>query len=98
MTNIKPLQIKVKLAGHQNKKPHFAKNVKLNSGEVVPAADPNATRALVALMDMFAVLGGAASHYGGPAALAELMSAAHAVIFNEAEKKNKRVGSTLRTG
>lgn len=89
MTNIKPLQIKVKLAGHQNKKPHFAKNIKLNNGEVVSAADPNATRALVALMDMFAVLGGAASHYGGPAALAELMSAAHAVIFNEAEKKNK---------
>ncbi len=71
MTNIKPLQIKVRLAGHENKKPQFAKNVKLSSGEMVPAADPNATRALVALMDMYAVLGGAASHYGGPAALAE---------------------------
>jgi transketolase len=89
MTNINPLQIKVKLAGHQNKKPQFAKTVKLGSGEQVPAADPNATRALVALMDMYAVLGGAASHYGGPAALAELMSATHAVVFNEAEKKNK---------
>ena len=89
MTNIKPLQIKNRLAGHQNKKPQFAKNVNLISGEQVPAADPNATRALVALMDMYAVLGGAASHYGGPAALAELMSATHAVVFNEAEKKNR---------
>lgn len=89
MSNIKPLQIKNKLAGHQNKKPQFAKTIKLQSGEEVKAADPKATRALVALMDMYAVLGGAASHYGGPAALAELMSALHAVVFNEAEKQGK---------
>jgi transketolase len=89
MSNIKPLQIKVKLAGHQNKKPQFAQNVKLQNGQELKAADPKATRALVALMDMYAVLGGAASHYGGPAALADLMSALHAIVFNEAEKQNK---------
>ncbi len=89
MTQIKPLQVKNNLAGHQNKKPQFAKNIKLQNGESVAVADPVATRALVALMDMNAVLGGAASHYGGPAALAELMSALHGIIFYESEKKNK---------
>ncbi|MBC7464553.1 MAG: transketolase [Bdellovibrio sp.] len=89
MTQIKPLQVKNHLAGHQNKKPQFSKNVKLQNGETIAVADPNATRALVALMDMNAVLGGAASHYGGPAALAELMSGLHGVIFHEAEKQKK---------
>ena len=89
MTQIKPLQVKNRLAGHQNKKPQFARNIKLQSGETIAVADPKATRALVALMDMNAVLGGAASHYGGPAALAELMSALHGIIFHESEKKNK---------
>lgn len=89
MTQINPLQIKVKLSGHQNKKPQFASTIKLQNGNEIKAADPKATRALVALMDMYAVLGGAASHYGGPAALAELMSALHAVVFNEAEIQNR---------
>lgn len=89
MTQIKPLQIKVKLCGHENKKPQFASPIKLQNGIEVPAADPKATRALVALMDMFAVLGGAASHYGGPAALAELMSGLHAIVFNKAEQQKK---------
>lgn len=89
MTQIKALDIKVKLAGHENKKPQFAKDLRLQDGSVVAAVDPKATRALVALMDMYAVLGGAACHYGGPAALAELMSALHAIVFHEAEKKNQ---------
>ena len=89
MTQIKPLNIKVKLAGHENKKPQFAYPLKLQNGREINAVDPKATRALVALMDMYAVLGGAASHYGGPAALADLMSALHAIIFNEAESQHK---------
>ena len=90
MTNIKPLQIKVKLAPHtKNQQPQFAKTLKLADGTELKAADPKSTRALVALMDMYAVLGGAASHYGGPAALAEMMSATHAIVFNQAEKQNK---------
>lgn len=89
MTQIKPLQVKNHLAGHQNKKPQFSKNVKLQNGETIAVADPQATRALVALMDMNAVLGGAASHYGGPAALAELMSSLHGIIFHESEKQKK---------
>lgn len=89
MTHIKPLQIKVKLSAHQNKTPQFFSPIKLQNGDQIKAADPKTTRALVALMDMYAVLGGAASHYGGPAALAELMSALHAIVFNLAEKQNK---------
>ena len=89
MTHIKPLDIKIKLAGQQNKKPQFANAIKLHNAIEIKAVDPKATRALVALMDMYAVLGGAASHYGGPAALAELMSCLHAIIFNEADNQNK---------
>src|SRR3989344_2964180 len=89
MTQIKPLQVKNHLAGHQNKKPQLSKTVRLMSGETILVADPKATRALVALMDMNAVLGGAASHYGGPAALADMMSALHGIIFHESEKQNK---------
>lgn len=89
MTQIKPLQVKNHLAGHQNKKPQFAKKAQLKNGTEVTLADPNSTRALVALMDMYAVLGGAASHYGGPAALAELMSALHGLVFHQAEEQKK---------
>ena len=45
-------------------------------------ADPRATRALVALMDQHAVIGGAAAHWGGPSAFAETMSALFG-IFSE---------------
>lgn len=89
MTQITPLQVKNHLAGHHKQKPQFAKKIKLQSGEEISVADPKATRALVALMDMNAVLGGAASHYGGPAALAELMSALHGLVFHAAEAAGK---------
>ena len=49
-----------------------------------PLADPRATRALVALMNQHAVIGGAAAHWGGPAALAEIMSALYGV-FSESD-------------
>jgi transketolase len=89
MTQITPLQVKNHLAGHQNKKPQFAKKIKLQNGTEISVADPRATRAFVALMDMNAVLGGAASHYGGPAALAELMSVLHGLVFHQAEVSGK---------
>ena len=38
---------------------------------------------------MQAVLGGAASHFGGPAAFAEMMSALHAYMFKEAKGQGK---------
>ncbi|MFZ4402828.1 MAG: transketolase C-terminal domain-containing protein [Pseudobdellovibrionaceae bacterium] len=64
--------------------PHFSKNIQNKAGQNITVSDPKAIRALVSLMDMNAVLGGAACHYGGPAALAELMSAVHALMFEQA--------------
>ena len=89
MTQISPLQVKNHLANVSNLRPEFSITAKNSAGEIMDFADPKATRALVALMDMNAVLGGAASHYGGPAALAEMWSALHGLIFYEASKKKK---------
>ncbi|MFN3453553.1 MAG: transketolase C-terminal domain-containing protein [Pseudobdellovibrio sp.] len=89
MTQIKPLQVKNYLAQHNNASPQFYTEAKLQDGTSLKLADPRATRALVALMDMYAVLGGAASHYGGPAALAELWSALHGYVFHESQKQKK---------
>lgn len=89
MTQIKPLQVKTHLAKHSKQRPQLAVSANLADGNTLELADPKATRALVALMDMNAVLGGAASHYGGPAALAELWSALHGYVFSVAEKKNR---------
>jgi transketolase len=78
-----------KLAGNPKSELKFSLKLKLKSGEEISMADPKMTRALVALMDMSAVLGGAASHYGGPAAFAEIMSALHGIAFHTAKKQNK---------
>ena len=84
---LNPIVMKSRLAGTPKSKPRYATTVQLNSGESLNLADPKATRAMVALMDMNAVHGGAASHYGGPAAFAELMSATHGLMFHLATKK-----------
>lgn len=89
MTNIQPLQVKNFLATQSNEKPMYFVTAKNSSHEAVDFADPKSTRAMVALMDMNAVLGGAASHYGGPAALAEIWSALHGIIFHEAKNLKK---------
>ena len=46
-----------------------------------PVVDPRAIRSALALMDQAAVNGGSACHWGGPSALAELLSALYAQIF-----------------
>lgn len=71
-------------------RPKFSIEVPRPGKPPLIAADPRATRALVALMDTHALIGGAASHYGGPAALAELMSALHAVVLEESEAQGKQ--------
>ncbi len=83
-----PLSLQTKLAGNPPQTPQYSLAIKGKSGESISLVDPRATRAMVALMDMSAVLGGAASHYGGPAAFAELMSALHAIVFEEGKKKS----------
>jgi transketolase len=78
-----PLSMTSRLAGNPKGKPKFA--VTLPNG--VELSDPRAQRALIALMDMHAVIGGAASHFGGPAAFAEIASAVHGFVFAEAERR-----------
>jgi transketolase len=78
---LKPLSFKSKLAATPANPPKYSLKVKNAKGEEVVLADPRATRALIALMDVHAVNGGAACHWGGPAAFAEIMSAIHGIMF-----------------
>ncbi len=76
-----PLPIKSKLAPAPVRPPKYAVTVKNARGEKVVLGDPRATRSLLALMDVYAVNGGAACHWGGPAAFAEIMAAIHGLLF-----------------
>lgn len=78
---ISPLKIQTKLAGNPSSSPKYSVTIKDAAGTDVTLVDPRATRALVALMNQHAVIGGAAAHWGGPAAMAEMMSAIHAHMF-----------------
>lgn len=63
---------------------------KLNiEGHEVALSDPKTLRALVAIMDMHAVLGGAACHYGGPAAFAEIVSVVYGIAFETGFRQQK---------
>lgn len=81
--SIRPLNIKSKLHLAPSQKPLYPRIIKDSAGNEVVCGDPNINRALVALMDLAAVNGGAASHWGGPAAMAECMAALHAIMFKE---------------
>jgi transketolase len=78
---LRPIAIPVRLADTPAGEPKYSVSVKNSAGEDITVADPNATRAAVALMDIHAVVGGAACHWGGPAAFAEIMAATHAIMF-----------------
>ena len=78
---LRPLQLPNRLAPTPAQGPKYPVKVKNVAGQEVTLADPVMTRALVALMDTHAVIGGAACHWGGPAALAETMSAIHGIMF-----------------
>ncbi|MES3037985.1 MAG: thiamine pyrophosphate-dependent enzyme, partial [Bdellovibrionota bacterium] len=82
---MKPLNTPIKLAGNPQSVPHYKTSIKTPMG-ILNVSDPQALRALISLMDMEAVIGGAASHFGGPSALAELVSVVHGVVFDEAHK------------
>ena len=47
----------------------------------VTVCDPRATRSTVALMNQNAIIGGAAAHWGGPSAFAEINSALFGIFF-----------------
>jgi transketolase len=78
---LKPLVLKSRLAGTPGL-PKFSSKVKNAAGQEVALGDPRATRALIALMDVHAVNGGAACHWGGPAAFAEINAAVHGLMFS----------------
>lgn len=78
---LKPIVIKSRLAATPTNAPKLSVKVKNLAGQEVVVADPRATRTLVALMNVHAVVGGAACHWGGPAAFAELNAAVHAQMF-----------------
>ena len=86
---MKPIKIQNHLYSSLGHRPGLKTRVQSIHGEGVSLACPKATRALVALMDMQAALGGAASHFGGPSAFAEIMSAIHGFMYNWSEKQNK---------
>ncbi|MCC6231025.1 MAG: transketolase, partial [Verrucomicrobiales bacterium] len=77
-----PLPLKSRLAPTPAQPPKFGVTVRNAAGAEVTVADPRATRALVALMNVHAVNGGAACHWGGPAAFAEINAAVHALMFS----------------
>jgi transketolase len=79
---LKPLQLQSRLAGTPSRLPQFSVTVKNAVGEEVVLGDPRATRALVMLMNVHAVVGGAACHWGGPAAFAEVNAALHGLMFD----------------
>jgi transketolase len=79
---LQPLSIPSRLAAAPPGGPRYAVTIRDRAGREVVLGDPRATRALVALMDVHAVNGGAACHWGGPAAFAEIMSAIHGVLFS----------------
>ena len=79
---LKPLNLKSRLAPTPRNAPKYSVTVKNAAGQEVVVACPRATRALVALMDVHAVNGGAACHWGGPAAFAEMLAALHSILFS----------------
>lgn len=79
---LQPLSVRSKLAGTPASGPKFPATIRNSAGQDVVVADPRAIRAVVALMDVHAVVGGAACHWGGPAAFAEVSAATHAILFS----------------
>ena len=76
-----PLELRSRLAPTPLGEPRLAVRVRDATGRETVLADPRATRALVALMNVHAVVGGAACHWGGPAAFAEINAAVHGLMF-----------------
>ena len=83
-----PQKINFRLHGNPKKNPHYAVCLQTEKSSYV-VSDPRALRAWIALMDMYAVLGGAASHFGGPSALGELVSCLYSYVFHCAENKKQ---------
>lgn len=83
LSTLSPLKIKNKLASTPTNALKYSVEVKSIDGSSMNLACPKVTRGLVALMNQHAVIGGAACHWGGPAAFAEMSSSIHATMFKD---------------
>lgn len=88
--SVQPISIKNKLHDNPTTKPLWGVDVQTKSGETLTVASPTATRGIVALMDMSAVQGGAACHFGGPSAFAEIMSSTFGYMFWKSSQNKKQ--------
>jgi transketolase len=80
-TMINAIDTKNNLHSAPKTKPIYPTTIKDIDGSDLIVGCPKATRGLLAVMNLGAVNGGAACHWGGPAAMAESMSALHAIMF-----------------
>ena len=78
---------KVLLSPQNQSQPKYAVSIKSQKGRELSLADPRVNRMALALMDMQAVLGGSASHWGGPSAFAEIVSALYGLVFHFANQE-----------
>ena len=67
------------------KRPKYFSEVSLSDGRVLCLSNPKAMRVLLALMNMQAVTGGAASHWGGPSAFLEIFIAVLGLVFQKSK-------------
>ncbi len=88
--SVRPFSLENRLHGNPTQALQWSQPVKTQAGQTLSVACPTATRAMIALMDMAAVQGGAACHFGGPSAFAEMMSSAFALFFSKAEEQKKQ--------
>ena len=72
-------------------KPTYHIPLQSPAGRSLYLADPKVNRLALALMDMQAVMGGAASHWGGPSAFIEINSALFALTLLLAKEKNLKL-------
>ncbi len=81
--SLKPLNIKSKLLPAPASSPRYSVTIKDAKQGEITLAHPKATRSMIALMDLGAVNGGAACHWGGPSAMTEAWTALHGIMFQE---------------
>ena len=83
---VKPLNIKNRLAERPTSELKHFTEVNMQDGGKQKLATPSASRALLALMDAEATLGGAACHWGGASAFTEIVSSVHGFLFADSPK------------
>ena len=85
-TSVQNLKRSHRLVSQLGLKPKYSIPFTSKKGLNLDLADPKTLRLALALMNTEASLGGAASHWGGPSAFVEIMSALHALAFYIANK------------